>query len=35
MLKVIRLTHLYSGVFLAPAILFFAITGGLQIVRPA
>ncbi len=29
-LKVIRLTHLYSGVFLAPAILFFAITGGLQ-----
>ncbi len=30
MLKAIRLTHLYSGVFLAPAILFFAITGGLQ-----
>ena len=29
-LKTIRLTHLYSGVFLAPAILFFAITGGLQ-----
>ncbi len=29
-LKAIRLTHLYSGVFLAPAILFFAITGGLQ-----
>ncbi len=29
-LKAIRLTHLYSGVFLAPSILFFAITGGLQ-----
>ena len=29
-LKAIRLTHLYSGVFLAPAILFFSITGGLQ-----
>ena len=29
-LKAVRLTHLYSGVFLAPAILFFAITGGLQ-----
>jgi hypothetical protein len=29
-LKAIRLAHLYSGVFLAPAILFFAITGGLQ-----
>ena len=29
-LKAIRLTHLYSGVFLAPAILFFATTGGLQ-----
>jgi hypothetical protein len=29
-LKAIRLTHHYSGVFLAPAILFFAITGGLQ-----
>jgi hypothetical protein len=29
-LKAIRLTHNFSGVFLAPAILFFAITGGLQ-----
>ena len=29
-LKALRLMHLYSGVFLAPAILFFAITGGLQ-----
>ncbi len=29
-LKAIRLTHLYSGVFLAPSILFFALTGGLQ-----
>jgi hypothetical protein len=29
-LKAVRQTHLYSGVFLAPAILFFAITGGLQ-----
>ncbi len=29
-LKAIRVFHLYSGVFLAPAILFFAITGGLQ-----
>ncbi len=29
-LKAVRLTHLYSGVFLAPAILFFATTGGLQ-----
>ncbi len=28
--KAIRQVHLYSGVFLAPAILFFAITGGLQ-----
>lgn len=29
-LRAIRLLHHYSGVFFAPAILFFAITGGLQ-----
>jgi len=29
-LKAIRLTHHYIGVFFAPTILFFAITGGLQ-----
>ena len=29
-LKVIRLVHLYLGVFIAPAILFFAFTGALQ-----
>jgi len=29
-LKVVRLTHLYLGVFTAPALLFFALTGGLQ-----
>lgn len=29
-LKVVRVTHLYLGVFLAPALLFFAVTGGLQ-----
>lgn len=29
-LKTVRLTHLYTGVFFAPTILFFAITGGLQ-----
>ena len=29
-LKAIRLTHLYIGVFFAPTILFFAITGSLQ-----
>jgi hypothetical protein len=29
-LKAYRLTHLYTGVFLAPAILFFAISGFLQ-----
>jgi hypothetical protein len=29
-LKAIRLFHHYSGVFFAPAILFFAITGSLQ-----
>ena len=30
LLKSSRLFHLYSGVFLAPALIFFAITGGLQ-----
>jgi uncharacterized iron-regulated membrane protein len=29
-LKVVRLTHLYLGVFIAPAILFFAFSGALQ-----
>jgi hypothetical protein len=29
-LKVTRLVHRYSGLFFAPTILFFAITGGLQ-----
>jgi hypothetical protein len=29
-LKAIRLTHHYVGVFFAPTLLFFAITGGLQ-----
>lgn len=29
-LKSCRLVHLYLGVFTAPALLFFAITGGLQ-----
>ncbi len=29
-LKAVRLTHLYIGVFVAPAILFFALTGALQ-----
>ena len=29
-IKSARLFHLYSGVFLAPALIFFAITGGLQ-----
>ncbi len=29
-LKISRLVHLYLGVFTAPAMLFFAITGGLQ-----
>jgi uncharacterized iron-regulated membrane protein len=29
-LKICRLLHLYLGVFMAPALLFFAITGGLQ-----
>lgn len=30
LLKKIRLTHLYIGVFLSPAILFFALTGAMQ-----
>jgi len=29
-LKFIRQTHLYAGVFIAPALLFFAFTGALQ-----
>jgi uncharacterized iron-regulated membrane protein len=29
-LKGIRLTHLYVGVFIAPAIVFFAFTGAIQ-----
>jgi hypothetical protein len=29
-LKIVRLTHLYLGVFIAPALLFFAFTGALQ-----
>ncbi|AFL90448.1 hypothetical protein Terro_4244 [Terriglobus roseus DSM 18391] len=29
-LKAVRLIHLYSGILFAPTILFFAITGGLQ-----
>lgn len=29
-LKLIRQTHLYFGVFISPAILFFAFTGALQ-----
>ena len=30
MLKALRLTHLYLGLFIAPAVLFFAFTGALQ-----
>jgi hypothetical protein len=30
LLRYIRLTHLYFGVFIAPALLFFAFTGALQ-----
>jgi hypothetical protein len=30
LLKYTRLTHLYLGVFIAPALLFFAFTGALQ-----
>jgi hypothetical protein len=29
-LRYVRLTHLYLGVFIAPALLFFAFTGALQ-----
>jgi hypothetical protein len=29
-LKIVRLIHLYLGVFIAPAIVFFAFTGALQ-----
>jgi hypothetical protein len=29
-LKYVRLTHLYVGVFISPALLFFAFTGALQ-----
>jgi hypothetical protein len=29
-LKAVRLTHLYLGVFVAPAVLFFAFTGAIQ-----
>jgi hypothetical protein len=30
LLKAIRLTHLYVGVFIAPALVFFAFTGAIQ-----
>jgi len=30
-LKIVRQFHLYIGVFIAPALLFFAFTGGLQV----
>jgi hypothetical protein len=30
LLKYIRLTHLYIGIFISPALLFFAFTGALQ-----
>jgi hypothetical protein len=30
-LKLVRQIHLYVGVFIAPALLFFAFTGGLQV----
>ena len=30
-LKFVRQVHLYVGVFIAPALLFFAFTGGLQV----
>ena len=30
LLKYLRLIHLYTGVFIAPALLFFAFTGALQ-----
>lgn len=31
LLKLARQLHLYIGVFIAPAVLFFAVTGGLQV----
>ena len=30
LIRTLRLIHLYTGVFIAPAVLFFAITGALQ-----
>ena len=30
LLKLVRLSHLYIGVFIAPAVIFFAITGAVQ-----
>ena len=30
LIRIVRLIHLYSGIFIAPAVLFFAITGALQ-----
>jgi hypothetical protein len=30
-LKLVRQIHLYVGVFIAPSLLFFALTGGLQV----
>src|SRR3982750_3650156 len=30
LLRYLRLIHLYTGVFIAPAVLFFAFTGALQ-----
>ena len=30
-LKLVRQIHLYVGVFIAPALLFFSLTGGLQV----
>jgi uncharacterized iron-regulated membrane protein len=29
LIRTIRLFHLYTGVFIAPAVLFFALTGAL------
>ena len=29
-LRIVRTIHLYLGVFTAPMLLFFAVTGGLQ-----
>ena len=34
LLKYLRLLHLYTGVFIAPALLFFAFTGALQTLQP-